>query len=100
VAGPRAHIDVGFWGGAIPGNAAHLRPLHDAGVFGFKCFLSPSGVDEFPPLDADGLDTALTALAAFGGLLLVHAEDPHHLAAAPQRPGPHYRDFLASRPHA
>ncbi|MFD4752978.1 MULTISPECIES: allantoinase AllB [unclassified Streptomyces] len=100
VAAPRAHIDVGFWGGAIPGNAAHLRPLHEAGVLGFKCFLSPSGVDEFPPLDAAGLDTALAALAAFDGLLLVHAEDPHHLAAAPQPTGPHYRDFLASRPHA
>ena len=44
-------VDVAFWGGAIPGNVADLRPLHDAGVAGFKCFLLPSGVDEFPPLD-------------------------------------------------
>ncbi len=51
-AGGRCHVDAGFWGGAIPGNAADLRPLHEAGVFGFKCFLLPSGVDEFPPLDA------------------------------------------------
>ena len=43
-------VDVGFWGGAVPGNAGDLRPLHDAGVFGFKCFLLDSGVDEFPPL--------------------------------------------------
>ncbi|EFG64395.1 allantoinase AllB [Streptomyces sp. SPB074] len=100
VAASRAHIDVGFWGGAVPGNAADLRPLHEAGVLGFKCFLSPSGVDEFPPLDAAGLDAALAALAAFGGLLLVHAEDPRHLAPAPPRPAPRYRDFLASRPHA
>jgi allantoinase len=28
----------------------------------------------------------------------VHAEDPHHLAAAPQEAGPKYADFLASRP--
>src|SRR6202161_2882411 len=41
------HVDVGFWGGVVPGNAAALRPLHDAGVFGFKCFLVPSGVPEF-----------------------------------------------------
>ncbi|MCZ0974488.1 amidohydrolase family protein, partial [Streptomyces albulus] len=47
VARSKAHIDVGFWGGAIPGNVKDLRPLHEAGVFGFKCFLSPSGVDEF-----------------------------------------------------
>jgi len=32
-------VDVGFWGGAVPGNLADLRPLHDSGVFGFKCFL-------------------------------------------------------------
>ena len=47
----QAFVDVGFWGGAIPGNLAWLRPLHEAGVFGFKCFLLHSGVDEFPPLD-------------------------------------------------
>src|SRR5215472_8590257 len=41
----RCHVDVGFWGGAIPGNLGDLRGLHDEGVFGFKCFLSPSGVD-------------------------------------------------------
>src|SRR5215218_5948372 len=39
-------VDTGFWGGAIPGNLNDLRPLHDAGVFGFKCFLLHSGVDE------------------------------------------------------
>ncbi len=48
-------VDVGFWGGAVPGNLAELEPLWDAGVFGFKCFLSPSGVEEFPPLDDAGL---------------------------------------------
>ncbi|MDN6530003.1 MAG: allantoinase, partial [Brevibacterium sp.] len=26
VAGPKAFIDVGFWGGAIPGNTGDLRP--------------------------------------------------------------------------
>ena len=39
VAAENAYVDVGFWGGAIPGNLAELRGLHDAGVFGFKCFL-------------------------------------------------------------
>ena len=47
----QAHVDVGFWGGAVPGNVGDLRALHEAGVFGFKCFLVDSGVDEFPPLD-------------------------------------------------
>ncbi|MFB7245712.1 allantoinase AllB [Streptomyces populi] len=93
-----AHVDVGFWGGALPGNVEDLRPLHDAGVFGFKAFLSPSGGDEFPELDQEQLARSLTEIAGFGGLLIVHAEDPHHLAAAPQKGGRKYADFLASRP--
>ena len=51
-AAPSAYIDIGFWGGAVPENLGALAPLHEAGVFGFKCFLSPSGVDEFPHLTA------------------------------------------------
>ncbi|WP_406863867.1 allantoinase AllB [Streptomyces sp. HUAS MG47] len=98
VAGPKAHIDVGFWGGALPDNVKDLRSLHDAGVFGFKCFLSPSGVDEFPQLDQEQLAASLAEIAGFDGLMIVHAEDPHELAAAPQRSGEKYADFLASRP--
>ncbi|MFI7293730.1 allantoinase AllB [Streptomyces sp. NPDC050121] len=98
VAADKAHIDVGFWGGALPDNLKDLRPLHDRGVFGFKAFLSPSGVDEFPHLDQDALARSLAEIAAFDGLLIVHAEDPHHLDAAPQQGGPKYADFLASRP--
>ncbi|MDF3298622.1 allantoinase AllB [Streptomyces tropicalis] len=98
VARARAHIDVGFWGGALPGNVKDLRPLHDAGVFGFKAFLSPSGVEEFPHLTQDELARSLAEIAGFGGLLIVHAEDPRHLDAAPQHGGPRYADFLASRP--
>ncbi|MBW8794325.1 MAG: allantoinase AllB [Streptomyces sp.] len=98
VAADKAHVDVGFWGGALPGNVEDLRPLHEAGVFGFKAFLSPSGVDEFPHLDQEQLARSLAETASFDGLLIVHAEDPHHLAAAPQQGGPKYADFLASRP--
>ncbi|CAL9611815.1 Allantoinase [Streptomyces sp. enrichment culture] len=97
-AADKAHIDVGFWGGALPDNTADLRPLHEAGVFGFKAFLSPSGVDEFPHLDDDRLARALREIASFDGLLIVHAEDPRQLDGAPQRGGPRYADFLASRP--
>ncbi|MGW3495289.1 allantoinase AllB [Streptomyces sp. NPDC001020] len=98
VAARKAHIDVGFWGGALPDNMGDLRPLHDAGVFGFKAFLSPSGVDEFPHLDQEQLARSLAEIAGFGGLLIVHAEDPRQLAAAPQQSGPKYADFLAGRP--
>ena len=88
------HVDVGFWGGAIPGNAPDLPALQEAGVFGFKAFLADSGVPEFPPVDPDQLADALAAVDA---LFVVHAEDPWHLHDAASSPD--YADFLASRPH-
>jgi allantoinase len=63
-----------------------------------KCFLPDSGVEEFPALGPDGLLRACEELAAVDGLLLVHAEDPGVLAAAPPATGRSYQDFLASRP--
>ena len=93
-------VDVAFWAGAVPGNVADLRPLHDAGVVGFKCFLLPSGVDEFAPLNPGQLAAAMTEIAAFGGLLVAHAEDPAVIAAAPAAHGRRYADFVASRPAA
>ena len=94
----RCHVDVGFWGGAIPGNVAELRPLYEAGVFGFKCFLLDSGVEEFPPLDLDGLERALDELAPLDALLIVHAEDASVIEAATERHGTGYAEFLRSRP--
>jgi allantoinase len=93
-------VDVGFWGGAIPGNLEQLRGLHEAGVFGFKCFLLDSGVDEFPPLHPAELDGYMSMLRGFDGLLIVHAEDPSAIDHAPSAHGPRYLDFLSSRPRA
>lgn len=93
-----ARVDVGFWGGAIPGNLGRLRELHDAGVFGFKAFLAPSGVDEFPHLSPAELDRALDEVASFDGLLIVHAEDPAVLDAHPGHGGTSYPAFVGSRP--
>jgi allantoinase len=98
VARDKAAIDVGFWGGAVPENLGSLRLLHDAGVFGFKAFLAPSGVDEFGHLDAAQLDAALDELAGFGGLLLVHAEDPGVLDDASNGGGTSYGAYVESRP--
>lgn len=94
----RCHVDVGFWGGAIPGNRGDLRGLHDAGVFGFKCFLTDSGVEEFPPLSAAQLDEHLAELAALDATMIVHAEDTAALERAPAPHGRRYAAFLASRP--
>jgi allantoinase len=91
-------VDVGFWGGAVPNNLGQLRALHDAGVFGFKCFLLHSGVDEFPHLEPDQLELALREVASFDALMIVHAEDSHAIDRAPQANGESYRRFLDSRP--
>lgn len=97
-AASQAFVDVGFWGGAIPGNVAELRTLHEAGVSGFKCFLLHSGVDEFPPLDSAQLELAMREIASFDGLLIVHAEDAHAIEHAPEAGGAAYERFLHSRP--
>ena len=92
----QAHVDVGFWGGAVPGNVADLEPLHAAGVFGFKCFLLPSGVDEFPELNAAGLAAAMEETAAAG-----RAADRARRGRRARSPTPSGRDyagFVASRP--
>ena len=93
-----AFVDIGFWGGAVPGNKSDLRPLHDDGVFGFKCFLLHSGVDEFPHLEADEMEEALAEIKTFDSLLIVHAEDSRTIDKAPQPNGNVYENFLKSRP--
>ncbi|HEY0017061.1 MAG TPA: allantoinase AllB [Longimicrobium sp.] len=98
----RLHVDVGFWGGVVPGNADDLRPLWDAGVLGFKCFLCPSGVDEFGYVAEADLRAAMPVLAGLGAPLLAHAELPEPLArgalAVAELDGRHYAVYLASRP--
>jgi allantoinase len=97
VARGRVHVDVGFWGGAVPDNLAELGPMHDAGVFGFKCFLLDSGVEEFGHLEPDAFALAMKETARLGALLIVHAEDGHLLDERALH-GPSYAGFLASRP--
>lgn len=96
----RCAVDTGFLGGLVPGNGAELAPLHSAGVFGFKCFLCPSGVDEFPPMSPGGLREAAPALAALDALLMVHAEWPAALEHAAGSSGDRrsYATWLAGRP--
>lgn len=75
-------VDYAFWGGAVEGNAAHLQPLTEAGVAGFKAFLVPSGVDEFSMLNEAGLREAMPIIAASGLPFLVHAELPRPIEEA------------------
>ncbi|HYE16472.1 MAG TPA: allantoinase AllB [Pyrinomonadaceae bacterium] len=103
----RCGVDVGFWGGVVPGNLEELPGLFDAGVVGFKCFLIHSGVEEFPHVTESELRPAMKGLARMGAPLIAHAELPgpveEALAACcaagadgadPRR----YDTFLRSRP--
>jgi allantoinase len=94
----RCFVDVAFWGGVIPGNGLDLQALRAAGVAGFKCFLADSGNPDFPPVEESTLRFALRVARSTGVPLLVHAEAPDVLAAAPVARGPRYADYLASRP--
>ena len=100
----KLHVDVGFWGGVIPGNADQLKLLWEAGVFGFKCFLVASGVEEFPPVTEADLRAAMPSLAEIGAPLLVHAELPGPMDEAAKglkKASPrHYSTWLLSRPPA
>jgi allantoinase len=96
----KCHVDVGFWGGAVPANGPERAALHDAGVFGFKCFTVDSGVPEFPPLADGELEQAVRQVAGLGSVLLVHAEDAARIGSAPVPRGAGYASFLNSRPDA
>jgi allantoinase len=95
-------VNVGFWGGVVPRNDGELRWLYREGVFGFKCFLVPSGVPEFEHVREDDLRSALPTLASIGAPLLVHSELPGPIEEAnsklkkadPRR----YKTWLDSRP--
>ena len=92
-------VDVGFWGGVVPGNTAELGPMFEAGVVGFKCFLVPSGVDEFPHVTEEHLREAMPELTRLDAMLIVHAELPGPIRAAGV-PADDYQTFLSSRPRA
>lgn len=99
-------VDVGFWGGVVPGNVKELSRLSEAGVLGFKCFLIHSGVDEFPNVTETDLREAMPELARLGAVLIVHAEVPEAIDKALEESSGNqadprkYATFLKSRPRA
>ncbi|KAL4799771.1 hypothetical protein BDV19DRAFT_236456 [Aspergillus venezuelensis] len=99
-------VDVGFYGGIIPGNAGELKALVREGVCGFKGFLIDSGVDEFPAVSSEDVRKAMVELADEPTTLMFHAEmvPPKTPSEAPDvmpEGAPEaYSTFLASRPSA
>ncbi len=108
----QCYVDVGFWGGVVPGNTPELIGLFQAGVVGFKCFLIHSGVDEFPNVTEEDLRKAMPELARLGAVLIVHAEVPGPInragvpacdleaASEDDNCSFAYKTFLESRPRA
>jgi allantoinase len=94
----KCHVNVEFIGGVVPGNVDELARMADAGVRAFKCFLSPSGVNEFPSVSDRILRKAFPSLAEIGLPLMVHAEDPSLLHSSPHGGSINYADYLTSRP--
>jgi allantoinase len=92
-------VNVEFIGGVVPGNVGELEALRDAGVRAFKCFLSPSGVEEFPAVSERDLREAFPVLERLGLPLMVHAEDPACLLAS-RGSSRKYGDYLTTRPVA
>jgi allantoinase len=94
----RVHVDVGFWGGLIPGHLDDLAPLWEAGALGFKCFLIDSGSPHFPPVSIELMEKGLGIARDLGAPLLVHAESEAVSAGIPVQHGRSYAAYLASRP--
>lgn len=95
----QAAVHVEYIGGVVPGNTGELSRLAESGVCAFKCFLSPSGVEEFPHVAERDLRAAFPVLARLGKPLMVHAEDPARLVAAAAGADPRkYATYLATRP--
>jgi allantoinase len=90
-----SRLDFGLWGGLVPGNVDQIGPLVERGAMGFKAFMCPSGIDEFPACDERTLREGMKRIAALDSILLVHAEDPAKLG---EPKGPAVRDFVESRP--
>ena len=91
-------IDVGFWGGVVPGNAEELEPMVRAGALGFKCFLIDSGIEEFRWVGPAELKPAMHELARLGAPLLVHAEVEIGAQPPPGSDARKYTTYLQSRP--
>jgi len=93
----KCQVDVGFWGGVVPGNSIDLEELAEGGVLGCKAFLVHSGIDEFPNSTAADLREAMPVLRDAGLPLLAHAElDLGAALSSDDRRS--YRRYLASRP--
>lgn len=98
----QARVDFALWGGIVPGDLDRLDELADRGVVGFKAFMCPSGISDFPMVDERALAGGMARAAVLGLPVAVHAEDPAvtepRTARARSEGRLGVREYLASRP--
>jgi allantoinase len=95
----KLNVNAGFYAGLIPENAQHLEELLQSGVVGVKCFLTHSGIDEFPNVTEKDLDQAMPIIAKYNLPLLAHCELYDEEVASDFENHPKsYQHYLASRP--
>ena len=96
----KLHVNCGFYGGFIPQNYKDLPDLMTSGVFGIKCFLTHSGIEEFPNVTIGDLHNAMPLIEKTGLPLLVHAEmdTPHSGLLGLKKHPTSYQAYLKSRP--
>ena len=92
----KLYVDCGFYGGLIPECINEIEPLAEAGVLGFKTFMSHSGIHEFPKKSEKDLENALPLLAQQGIPLLAHAELESCIQT--EKDPYTYNGYLATRP--
>lgn len=90
------YVNCGFYGGLIPGNLKDLEPLMAAGVLGIKCFLTHSGIDEFPNVSEEEVDAAMPVIAKHDIPLLAHCELENGASTTTNTGS--YKDYVSSRP--
>ncbi|WP_141505588.1 allantoinase [Paenibacillus luteus] len=101
----RSYVDYALWGGLVPGKLHELKPLHEAGVVGFKAFMSSPGdpsEDAFREVDDYTLLEGMKIIASLGKVLALHAESEPIVAKLGQTARSEGRltpsDYVASRP--
>lgn len=93
----KLHTNCGFWGGIVPGNENEIEQLIDEGVFGFKAFLTHSGIDEFPNATEQDLRKVMPIIAKYNLPLLVHCE-LETIKVDANGDNKSYKNYLSSRP--
>jgi allantoinase len=97
-----AFVDMGLWGGLVPGGIEAMDELAARGVVGFKAFMCSSGIDDFGGVDDLTLYEGMCRAASLGLPVAVHAESEAITAGLARRARgagrTAMRDFIASRP--